>query len=167
MLDTMTRYLEGVQSKRNAHLLRRVIEPAIDRLSSQVLTNPGLVITGAGGTTAKIGAVDCYVAIAGSLLRIPAGTTMPPLTGCNFPGSSFNVAYFFVDGAGVITMLPGSPGTTLGRVVSPAPPKNKAMIGFLIINYTTAFTGGTTPLDTATTVYVNTVGDFDPTALTG
>jgi hypothetical protein len=37
----------------------------------------------------------------------------------------------------------------------------------LIITYASAFTGGTTPLDTATTVYVSPMSGFDPTALTG
>jgi hypothetical protein len=35
----------------------------------------------------------------------------------------------------------------------------------MIVTYASAFTGGTTPLDTATTVYLTSVGGMDPTIL--
>lgn len=168
MLDTMTRYLEGVHPTRTAHNLRHAFESAVDRLSSQGLTTAGLVITGAGGTTAKIGAADFYAVANGTLVKIAAGTAMPALTGVNFPAGHFTVAAFYVNAAGVVTMLPGSQGLTLAAVVFPAPLRNQALIGYLIITNAGAFTGGTTALDTATTVYVS--GAFaapDPTALTG
>ena len=167
MNDTMTRLLEGVLPWRSAYNLRQILLPAVDRLSSQPLTSAGLVITGAGGITAKIGAANFYAAVQGKLVEVAAGTSMPALTGFNFGAGHFNVACFYVDGAGVLTMLPGSQGATLGAVTLPVPPQNKALVGLLIVTYASAFTGGTTPLDTATTVYVSPLGGFDPSALTG
>jgi hypothetical protein len=92
---------------------------------------------------------------------------MPALTGINAGAGKFQVACFFIDSAGVVTALGGTQGATVGGVVFPEFPKNKALVGFLIITYASAFTGGTTALDTATTVYVSPLGAFDPTALTG
>jgi hypothetical protein len=166
MFDTMTRYLEAVQPKRNAYNIRHAFESAIDRLSSQPQTSAGLLIS-ATTTLAKIGAADFYALVTGILVKIAAGTNMPSLLGCNAPAGGFNVAYFYVNNAGVVTMLPGTPAATLGGVVLPVPPKNQALIGYLIITYASAFTGGTTVLSTATTVYINGLGGSDPSALTG
>lgn len=168
MLDTMTRYLEGIFPTKTRYNLRHAFEAAIDRLSSQALTSAGLVITAGGGTTAKIGAANFYASVAGVLVELTAGTAMPAITGVNAPAGGFNVASFYLGNTGVVTVLPGTPGATLGAVVLPAPAKNQALVGMLIITYASAFTGGTTPLDTATTVYVSpTFGGWDPTALTG
>jgi len=166
MRDTMTRYLEGVWSKKNAYNLKHAFESAIDRLSSQPLTSAGLLISGTT-TLAKTGAADFYASVAGVLVKIAAGTNMPSLVGFNVPAGSFNVACFYVNSAGVVTMLPGTAGATLGAVVFPEPTKNQALVGFLIVTYASAFTGGTTVLSTATTVYVSPLAGFDPTALTG
>jgi len=166
MIDTMTRFLEGVVPQKVRWSLRKIFLPTIDRLSSQPLTSAGLVIS-ATTTLAKIGAADFYASVAGSLVKIAAGTNMPALTGCNFSAGNFNVACFYVDGAGTVTMLTGTQGATLGAVKFPEPPFNKALVGFLIITYASAFTGGTTVLSTATTVYVSPLAGFDPTALTG
>jgi hypothetical protein len=99
------------------------------------------------------------------LVKITAATTLPALTGINFSAGNFQVACFFVDGAGTVTALGGTQGATLGAVVFPQFPVKKALVGFLIITYASPFTGGTTPLDTATTVYVSPLGAFDPTVL--
>lgn len=166
MLDTMTRYLSGMKEAAWRHALRRILEPMVDRYSSQSLTTAGLVISGAGATTAKIGSADCYAVASGVLVKIAAATAMPALTGINVAAGSFNVAAFFVDSAGAVTVAGGTQGATLGAVAFPQFPKGKALIGFLIITYASAFTGGTTPLDTATTVYVSpALGAFDPTVL--
>jgi hypothetical protein len=165
MLDTMTRYLGAVSETKWRQAIRRVVEPLIDRYSSQPLTSAGLVISSGGATTAKTGAADFYAVAAGVLVKIAAATAMPALTGINFAAGQFTVAAFFVDAAGVVTVGQGTQGATLGAVVFPQFPKNKALVGFLIITYASAFTGGTTPLDTATTVYVSPLGPCDPTAL--
>jgi len=41
-------------------------------------------------------------------------------------------------------------------------PEKKAIVGYLMITYASAFTGNTTALDTATTLYISPVGAFDP-----
>lgn len=167
MLDTLARYLEGVVSTKTRYALKRINDPLIDSLSSTPLNTAGLVITAGGGTTAKIGASDFYALVAGALVKLAAGTSMSSLVGVNAPAGGFNVALFYVSSTGVVTTLAGTPAATLGAVVFPAPTKNQALIGLLIITYASAFTGGTTPLDTATTVYVSPGDGFDATALTG
>ncbi len=167
MYDTLTRWLEGVHPRQMAWSLRKILLPPIDRLSSQPLTSAGLLVSATGsGITAKIGAAAFYASVAGRLVTIAASTDMPALTGINFDAGNFNVACFYVDGAGVVTALGGTQGATLGAVIFPEPPMNKALVGFLIITYASAFIGGTTALATATTVYVSPLGPFDPTALT-
>jgi Lhr-like helicase len=53
----------------------------------------------------------------------------------------------------------------LAGVKFPEFPEGKTLVGFLIITHSSTFTGGTTALDTATTVYVSPVGAFDPNIL--
>ncbi len=168
MLDTMTRWIAAFGDVREREGLRKVVKPSIDRLSSQALNTAGLAITTGGATTAKTGAADCYATANGVLVKVASGTTLPVLTGINASAGYFQVACFFVDSGGTVTVLGGTQGATLGAVVFPQFPEKKALLGFLIITYVSAFTGGTTPLDTATTVYVNELGGgFDPTALIG
>jgi hypothetical protein len=167
MRDTIVRYLQGVASETDRRSVRVPVESIGDRLSSQPLTSAGLVIKAGGSAVAKTGGSDFYASANGVLVKIAASTDMPALTGCNIAAGGFNVACFVVDSAGVVTMLPGAQGTTLAKVVFPQLGKNKALVGFLIITYASAFTGGTTPLDTATTVYVSPLGAFDATILTG
>lgn len=71
---------------------------------------------------------------------------MPALTGLVITAASFNVACFFVDSASVVTVAFGTEGTTLGKVVFPTFPENKALVGLLIITHSSTFTGGTTAL---------------------
>lgn len=165
MIDTMTRYLAGVKEISWKHALRRIFEPMVDRFSSQPLNSAGLVIHGSASALAKTGAADFYASVTGVLVKIAAATDMPALTGINMLAGNFNVVCFFVDAAGVVTVAGGTQGATLGAVVFPQFPKNKALVGFLIITYASAFTGGTTALDTATTVYVSPLGALDPTVL--
>ncbi len=165
MLDTMTRYLEGITALNYRRAIRRISEPVIDRYSSQPLTSAGLVIKAGGGVLAKTGAADFYASVTGLLVKIAAATDMPSLVGLVITATFFNVACFFVDSAGVVTLASGTQGATLGAVVFPQFPKNKALVGFLIITNAGTFTGGTTALDTATTVYVSPLGPFDPSVL--
>lgn len=165
MNDTLTRYLSNIPDIQGKRAVRIPFETLVDRYSSQPLTSAGLVISAGGATTAKIGATDFYASVQGILVKIAASTAMPALTGINTTAGAFTVACFFVDSAGTVTVAGGTAGATLGAVVFPPFPRGKALIGFLIITYASAFTGGTTPLDTATTVYVNQFGPFDPSAL--
>jgi hypothetical protein len=167
MNDTMTRILEGISSRSDAYSLRQVLLPLVDRYSSQPITSAGLVINAGGALIAKIGAADFYALVQGILVKIAAGTAMPALTGINAPAGGFNVAAFFVDSAGVVTAAGGTPAATLGAVRMPPFPPGKALVGYLIITNAGAFTGGTTALDTATTVYVSPIGGgaLDPSVL--
>ena len=165
MIDTMTRYLSAIKENHWRRAVRNVALPLIDRYSSQPLKTAGLVIKAGGGTLAKIGAVDFYASVQGVLVTIAAATDMPALTGINITAANYNVVCFFVDSASVVTIAAGTQGATLAAVVFPQFPQGKALVGFLIITYASTFTGGTTALDTATTVYVSPVGPFDPTVL--
>lgn len=165
MRDTMTRFLAAITERTWSWNLRKILEPIVDRYSSQPLTSAGLVISSGGATVAKTGASDFYALVQGRLVKIAAATAMPALTGINIPAGSFGVALFFVDASGTVTASQGTPGATLGAVVFPEMTHQQALIGFLIITYASAFVGGTTPLDTATTVYVSPLGPFDPTVL--
>jgi hypothetical protein len=165
MIDTMTRYLAAVKERAWSWGLRKILEPVVDRFSSQPLTSAGLVISTGGATVAKIGAADFYASVQGKLVKVAAGTAMPALTGIGIPAGQYGVALFFVDSGGNVTVAQGTPGATLGAVAFPQLTKEQALIGFLIITYASAFVGGTTPLDTATTVYVSPLGAFDPTVL--
>ena len=165
MDNTLTRYLEGIHDRRDAYQLRRIMKSPINALSSQPLTSAGLVIHGAASLVAKTGAAAFYAVANGVLVTIAAATDMPALTGINAPAGGYNVACFYIDSASVVTALGGTSAATLGGVIFPTPPDGKALVGFLIITYASAFTGGTTALDTATTVYVSPLGAFDPSAL--
>jgi hypothetical protein len=165
MLDTMTRFLEAIPDSRTAFNLRRILRSLVDRYSTQPLNSAGLVIKAGGGVLAKTGATDFYACVQGTLVKIAAATDMPSLTGLVITAANFNVACFFVDTAGVVTLATGTQAATLGGVVFPIPPDGKALVGFLIITNASTFTGGTTALDTATTVYISPLGPFDPSCL--
>lgn len=161
MLDTMTRYLTGFGAITERRALRYVFEPIVDRYSSQALVSAGLVIKAGGSTLAKTGS-STFVAIAnGTLVSIAASTDMPALSG-SITAGSYNVFCFFVDSAGTTTSAMGTEGTTLAKVKFPPIPLGKALIGFLVVTYASTFVGGTTALDTATTIYCSPTGAFDP-----
>lgn len=165
MLDTITRFLAGFSNAKDAYFLSRVFNALGDRYSSQPLASAGLVINAGGATFPKIGAADFYAVANGVLVKVAAGTALPALTGITITAAFFNVVCFFVDSAGALTALAGTQAATLGGVVFPQFPAKKALIGFLIITNASTFTGGTTALDAATTVYVSPLGAFDPTVL--
>ena len=165
MANTMTNWLSGIAEERWRNAIRSIATPLVDRYSSQPLTTAGLVIKTGGSTLAKTGAADFYASVKGILVKISAATDMPALTGLSITAANFNVACFFVDSAGTTSVAFGTQGATLGAVVFPPFPLNKALIGFLIITYASTFTGGSTALDTATTVYVSPLGPFDPASL--
>jgi hypothetical protein len=165
MLDTMTRYLSAVRESKWSWALRKILLPLCDGCSTQALISAGLVIHGAASALAKTGAADFYASVQGILVKIAASTDMPALTGIVITAAFFNVACFYVDSAGVVTVAGGTQGATLGAVVFPQPPTGKALVGFLIITSAGTFTGGTTALDTATTVFISPTGPFDPTVL--
>lgn len=167
MLDTLRRYLQAFGDIRERTAVGTPLAALVDRFSSCSLGAHTLAITSGGATTAKIATADYYGVANGTIVKIANGTNLPALTGINASAGFFNVACFYVDSAGVVTAAGGTQGATLGAVVFPQPPQKKALVGFLIITYASAFTGGTTPLDTATTVYLAPDGAFDATLLIG
>ena len=164
MFDTMTRYLESLAVPRDQFFLGQVLTPLVDRYSTQALATAGLVISSTT-TLAKIGATDFFASVTGVMVKIANGTDMPSLVGLNITAAKFNIICFFVDSAAAVTVSMGQEGATLATAVFPPFPKNKALVGFLVVTYASAFTGGTTPLNTATTVYISPVGPFDPSVL--
>lgn len=165
MIDTVTRWLEAITPVRQRTAIQAVVNPLADRYSTQPLRSAGLVIKTGGSALAKTGSTAFFASVQGKLVTIAASTDMPALTGLTITATFFNVACFFVDIAGTVTAAFGTQGATLGALVFPPFPQNKALVGFLIITYASTFTGGTTPLDTATTEYVSSVGPFDPSVL--
>ena len=116
------------------------------------------------GTSALAKTVNTIYGQIGPLLFSKAAADMAALSGV-VVHATFNVFVFMFDGT-TLTSAMGTAGATLAAVVFPVVPTTKAVIGFVIINPTGTgdFTGGTTPLDDATSVpnavYVNTVGTF-------
>ena len=134
--------------------------------SNQALTSAGLVITGAGGTTAKFGASIWYALAGGQLVTKAAAAATAALSG-TVANATFNVFCYYCDSSGVITTAMGVAGTTLALVEFPVAPANKALAGFVIINPTGTgpFVGGTTAIDDATVVpnavFVSPTGGFN------
>lgn len=165
MNDTITRYVASLPDNPGKRNLLTVLKAMGDRLSTQPLASAGLVIKAGASALAKTGSTAYHATVNGKLVTIAASTDMPALTGLTITANSYNVACFFVDSAGTVTVAFGTEATTRLGVVFPSFPENKALVGFLIITHSSTFTGGTTALDTATTQYVSPVGAFDPTIL--
>ena len=166
MYATIQQWLEHIAIATTRWCLLQILGPIGARLSAVSHTSAGLAITSGGATTAKTGATAWAGTANGILVSIAASTNMPALVG-SITAASFNVFCFFIDSAGVVTSVMGTESTTLAGVVFPHFPREKALIGYLIVTYASTFVGGTTPLDTATTIYVNTVGAADPSILVG
>lgn len=160
MQDTVSSHLNGLPGELSRKAIRVPLNAIADRMSSQATSSAGLVIS-ATTTLAKTGAVAFQGVAKGVPVTIAAGTDMPALVG-SITAGSFNVFCFFIDAAGVVTVAMGIEGTTLAKVRFPNFPEGKALVGYLIVTYASAFIGGTTVLSTATTNYVSPVGAFDP-----
>lgn len=170
MIDTITRYLTAFNDQMTRRAMQSVIAPIGDRLSSRSVSSAGLVIKAGASPIVKTGATAYHAVCKGRLVTKAASTDMPALVG-TVANATFNTFSFFIDGAGTLTTVIGTPGATLNAVVMPAPQPGQAQLGFIIVNPTGtgAFVGGTTALDDATVVpnvvYINTICGFDPTVL--
>ena len=156
--------LAAMDSQNEQAALRPLLNALADRMSSQATSTAGLVIKAGGGVLAKTGAAAFAGVANGVPVAIAASTDMPALTG-TITAAKYNVYCFFIDSASVVTVAQGTEGATLAAVKFPPFPVGKALVGYLVITYASTFTGNSTALDTATTVYVSTVGAFDPTIL--
>lgn len=166
--DTLSRWLMQVRDATSQYALRKISEAVFDRMSSVGITVSTPVISAGAAATAKMGAADSYFVVNGFLVKVLASAALPALTGANAAQNSFIIVCFFVDAAGALTMLYGAAGTTLAKATFPQFPKQKALVAVLIITNTGGvFTGGTTALDTATTVYIGGTEGFDPYCVIG
>lgn len=165
MRNTITQYLSNVGSGTDKAALSALLQVIASRLNSVATATAGLVIKAGGGVLAKTGAAAFRGTVGGRAVTIAAGVDMPALTGLVITANKFNVACFFIDAAGTVTVAFGTEGGTAAAVVFPDFPTDKALVGYLLITHSSTFTGNTTALDTATTVYHSPVGAFDPTIL--
>lgn len=154
------------KDERNGRYLRKALGELWRGQSSVALNSAGLVIHGSTSTLAKTGASDFYAIAKGTLVKIAASTDMPALVG-SITAANFNVFSFFIDNAGTVTVAMGTEATTIAGVKFPPKPDDKALVGFLLVTYASTFVGGTTALDTATTVYFSPTAPFDQTLLVG
>ncbi len=160
MNNTVTQQIGAVGQLNVESALRPVLVGVADRLSSQIFNTGGLAIKAGGSALAKT--VNTVYAVANGKYVALSAADMPALTGLNISAGAYNCAVFYVDSAGTTSVQFGREASSAAGVTFPETPQGKAIIGFLMITYASAFTGGTTALDTATTVYVNTMGAFDP-----
>ena len=165
MQSTVSQQLAALASKSDGVALRPVLNALADRMSCQATATAGLVITATSGKKVpKIGATDFQAVVRGVPVTIAAGTDMPALSG-NITAAYFRIYCFFVDSGGTVTSLAGIEGASLASAKFPQFPEGKALVGYIIVTYASAFTANSTALDTATTIYVSPVGAFDPNVL--
>lgn len=170
--DTLNRWAGNLRDSLSQNIVRTLITPLFDRMTSFALNTAGLAIKAGSSAIVKSGVAACYLIANGVLQKISAATDMPALVG-TVTNAYFNVFCFFIDSAGTVTAAAGTQASTLAGVKFPQFPLNKALVGFIIVNPTGTgdFVGGTTALDDATVVpnvvYVNPITGFDPACLTG
>lgn len=167
MTATLQQWLESVPGGKERFALLQAIGPMADRFSSCATSSAGLVIKAGGSALAKTGSAVTNLVANGTPVAIAASTDMPALTGIDITAAYFRIVCFFCDSAGTVTAAAGTEGATLAACTWPPFPAGKALVGFLTITYGSAFTGGTTPLDTATTTYNSPTGAWDPSVLVG
>ena len=163
MLDTITRYLAGVAGGADRKALNTILTAIGTRLSSKSLSAGGLQIKAGGSAVAKT-VNTVYFVVGGKHYSLAAGD-ITLTTANNISLGKYNVVCIFVNAAGTITPTNGIEAATAAAVTFPETPAGSVMIGYILITYASAFVGGTTVLDTATSVYVDVSGAFDPTIL--
>lgn len=167
MTATLQQWLESIPDSRERFALLQALGSMADRFSSCAVSPAGLVIKTGGSALAKTGSAVTNLVANGIPVAIAGSTDMPALTGIDNTAAYYRIVCFFVDSAGTVSVAAGAEGASLAACTWPAFPAGKALIGFLTINYASAFTGGTTPLDTATTTYNSPTGAWDPSVLVG
>lgn len=160
--------------------LRADVSALRTRINSGTLSSAGLTIK--AGSSAIVKAANAFAALAnGTLVTKAADTDMAALVGTLATAKTAAWA-FYVDSAGTLTTsakTADAADAAAAIALLPAPPSNKAMIGFITVGNATGsnFVGGTTALDAAsvTVAYYSTDGllayaaaltSNDPDALT-
>jgi len=165
MYSTVTQFLSGMSAEKDRNAVFQVASPLADRYNSVATATAGLVITATSGKKVpKIGATAFHGIASGVPVTIAASTDMPALAG-SITAAYYNIFCFFIDSASVVTSAMGTEGASLAAVKFPQFPTGKALVGYIIVTYASAFVGNTTALDTATTLYVSPTGAFDPSVL--
>lgn len=167
MQDNIKRIVGSMPAGAGRRELETMLSAIADRMSSQATATAGLVIKTGGSALAKTGSTAYHGTADGVAVTIAASTDMPALAGSSHTAAYYNVYCFFIDSASVVTVAQGTEGASLATVKWPPFPPKKALVGYLVVTYASAFVPGTTALDTATTQYVSPVGAFDPTLLVG
>jgi hypothetical protein len=130
----------------------------MDDQQTRCVMAPAPVIKSGGSAIAKTGATATIVNVAGVLVNIAASTDLGALTGIDITAANFRIVLWGSDNAGTTTAFGGTEAATLAAATFPTVTAGQAAVAGAYITYASAFTGGTTPLDTATTVYFSTVG---------
>jgi hypothetical protein len=126
--------------------------------NSVCLMAPAPVIKAGGGVLAKTGATATIAIVGGVMINIAASTDLGALTGINITAANFRIVLWGADAAGATTAFAGTEGTTLALATMPTVTAGQTVVAGAYITHSGAFTGNTTALDTATTVYFSTVG---------
>lgn len=170
MENPVSLILSGIPDLSIRKAVKTVLDALADRASSRMLKDPALTFTAAAALSRT--SVVSHLVVDGKLATIGQPINMPALVG-TVTNAKFNVFVYFQDSAAVRTAVMGIEGASLGAIIFPPMPKQKAVIGMLIINPTGTgnFVGGTTALDDATVVpnavHLSGVAGFDPTIMLG
>lgn len=172
MESTVSQVINAIPDLSIRKAISTVVSALADRLSSRMLSTPGLVIKAGASALVKTGAAACHLLVDGKLATIAAATDMPALSG-TVTNAKYNVYVYFQDNAGTRTTVMGTEGASLAAIVWPPMPQKKTVIGATIINPTGTgnFVGGTTAIDDGTVVpnavHISALSGFDPTIMLG
>lgn len=131
---------------------------AVSSGQSALLTSTTLAIGTTSAAAVKVTNAS-YALVGGVLTAISAAEV--PLTGITVADGASNAVGIFVNAAGELSAVAGTPAATVAGIVLPQANATRALLGYVIITSSgAAFTGGTTLLSagTVTDVYINTVG---------
>lgn len=161
--DALNRSMPCASDAKLGNVLAELLALANDvrsRLMTCGMSSPALVIKTGGSTLVK--ASNAFLAnVAGVIVRKPAATDMPALSGTLATAKSAAWA-FYIDATGTLSVSTKTADAASHDAAVALLPQNaagKALIGVLVLDNATGsnFVGGTTALDTAslTATYYN------------
>lgn len=130
-----------------------VVKAQATGTANQVLNSGGLAIKAGGSAVVKT--VNTVKALINGQYVSKAAGDMPALAGTVAAGT-YNVWCFFMNAAGTLSAVFGTPGASAAAVEFPPVPADSVMLGFVLVTHSSDFVGGTTALDTGTAVYTDT-----------